>query len=90
MSKPTYSVVCDDNGTYELTSLVGDEVTTLATGESEEWFVRNLSADILRAFAAKIVNGRGYTVSGEPTVSDGVYIDNDGASRSVRTFTWRT
>lgn len=84
-----YQLVCDDNGTYGLEAVDGDEVTLLATGESEEWFVSNLNADILRAFASKVAKRSGLTVSGEATVTDGVYLDNDGASRSVRTFIWR-
>lgn len=84
----SYQLVCDDNGTYGLEAVDGEEVTLLATGESEEWFVSNLNADILRAFASKVIKRSGLAVSGEATVTDGVYLDNDGASRSVRTFTW--
>ena len=85
-----YRVTLDDGGAWsveQITMQGEDEVSlTLDEGRLSAWSIKEGREDRLLAFARDKISA--LPVTGEPVVSDGMYVDADGFTCSVLMYTW--
>ncbi len=86
-----YRVTLDDGGAWsveQITMQGEDEVSlTLDEGRLSTWSIKQGREDRLVAFARDRIGD--LPVVGEPVVSDGMYVNADGFTCGVLSFTWR-
>lgn len=86
-----YRVTLDDGGAWsveQITMQGEDEASvTLDEGTLPAWSIKEGREDRLVEFARERLGD--LPVTGDPVVSDGMFVNADGFTCSVLTFTWR-